>query len=192
MLWTLHGQLEEIRGFADKEARPVTPAQPSAEQITALRQRINEFGAAVGRKEKATLKLSPEDINDLLASEGEAASMKQNARVESIGETVKIQISVAINGAPFSGERLYINGFAELLPEKNSELGIKLLTRNLIIPGKSVSEGFLNHYKENNHLDTLLMEGVRSGKNPALLEVLKKLTTVRLDAGSALLEYVPQ
>jgi len=98
---------------------------------------------------------------------------------------------VAMNGTPFSGERLYINGMADLFPEKNAELGIKLLTRSLTIPGKTVSEGFLNHYKENNHLDTLLLDGLRNSKNPAILEVLKKLTTVRLESGSAVLEFSP-
>ena len=191
MIWTLNGQLKEIRQFADTEAKPVLPVQPTADQITALRAKIDAFGAAVGRNEKAALNLSVEEINSLLASEPEAAPMKQNAKVESIGDTVKVQISVAMNGTPFSGERLYINGMADLFPEKNAELGIKLLTRSLTIPGKTVSEGFLDHYKQNNHLDTLLLDGLRNSKNPAILEVLKKLTTVRLEAGSAVLEFSP-
>jgi len=191
MIWTLKGQLKEIREFADTAARPVTVAQPTAEQLKTLQERIHAFGAAVGRQEKAELRLTADDINALLASEESAASMKQNARVESIGDTLKVQVSVAINGAPFSGERLYINGVADLLPEKHKELGVKLKTQNLTIPGKTISEGFLNHYKDNHHLDALLLDEMRKGKTPHVMDVLKQLTTIRLDQGAAVLEFLP-
>lgn len=191
MIWTLNGQLKEIRQFTDTEAKPVATAQPAAEQITGLRSRMDAFGAAVGRQEKASIRLSVEDLNTLLATAEETSAMKQNAKVESIGDAVQVQISVAMNGAPFSGERLYLNGLAGLAPEKHSELGIKVLTRSLTIPGKKVSDGFLSHYKENNHLDTLLLDGLRNSKNPAVMEVLKKLTAVRLEPGAVILEFVP-
>jgi len=191
MLWSLYGQLKDIRTFADTTAKPVGAAQPGAEQITALRARINEFGAAAGRSEKASLRLTVDDLNTLLASEEQAKSMKDNAKVESIGDTVRVQISVAINGVPFTGERLYINGFAELSPEAHKEKGIQLLTKSLTIPGKTISQGFLDHYKENNHLDTLLMDDLRKSKDPAIMDVLKKLTTIRLEPGAAVLEYAP-
>ena len=42
--------------------------------------------------------------------------MRENAKVESIGDTVKVQISVALNGVPFSGERLFLNGTADVTP----------------------------------------------------------------------------
>ena len=191
MIWSLYAQLREIRTFADTTARPVLPAAPDATAIKALEARINDFGAAVGRKEKATLRLTVEDINDLLGSADAAKSMKENAKVETIGDSLHVQISVAMNGVPFSGERLYINGFADLTPEADSDKGIKLKTRSVTIPGKTVTEGFLNHYKENNHLDTLLLDAMRSSKDPAIMEVLKKLTTVRLEPGAAVLDYAP-
>lgn len=191
MIWSLYAQVREIRTFADTEARPVIPVQPTADQITALRTRINEFGAAVGRGEKSVLRLAVEDINTLLASEEPARSMKENAKVESIGDTIRVQVSVAMNGVPFSGERLYLNGFADLVPEKDKDKGIELATKNLSIPGKVVTEGFLNHYRENNHLDTLLMDELRKSKDPAIMQVLGKVTTVRLEPGAAVLEYAP-
>lgn len=191
MIWALYGQLKEIRSFADRAPVNVAPAQPSAEQITALHTRIQAFGAAVGRTEKASLSLSVDDLNTLLASEEQAKGMKDNAKVESIAETIRVRISVAINGLPFSGERLYINGLADLVPETHKEAGIRLQTRNLVIPGKTISDGFLSHYRENNHLDTLLLDGLRQSTDPAIMQVLKKITTVRLEPGTAIIEYAP-
>lgn len=191
MVWTLYGQLKEIRKFADTEARLVVPAQPGAELLTELRGRINEFGAAVGRGEKAALRLTVEDLNALLAAEEEARPMRENARVESIGDAVKLQVSLAINGVPFSGERLYINGDAEISPVVDKDNGIKLRTSTLTVPGKSVPDSFLSHYKDHGHLDALLMDPVRNSKNLALMEVIKKLTAVRLEPGAAVLEFVP-
>ena len=191
MVWSLYAQLREIRTFADTAAKPVLPATPDAPTIKALEARIHTFGAAVGRKEQAALRLTVEDINNLLGSADAAQSVKEIARVESIGEKLHLQVSVMMNGVPFSGERLYLNGFADVIPEKDSEKGLKLKTRSVTIPGKTVSEGFLDHYKENNHLDTLLLDGLRKSEDPAIMEVLKKLTTVRLEPGAALLEYAP-
>jgi hypothetical protein len=191
MIWSLYAQLKEIRTFADTAARPVSVAQPTAEQISALRSRINTFGADVGKTQKASLRLTVDDLNNLLASEEQAKGMKENTKVESIGETIRVQISVAMNGVPFTGERLYLNGFADLAPEKDPGKGVRLLTRNLTIPGKTVTAGFLDHYKENNHLDTLLMDGLRKSSDPAVMQVLKKVTTVRLEPGAAVVEYAP-
>ena len=191
MIWSLYAQLREIRTFADTVAKPVQHATPDAPTIKALEARINAFGAAVGRKEQAALRLTVEDINNLLGSADAAKSVKEIARVESIGETLHLQVSVMMNGVPFSGERLYLNGFADLTTDRDSDKGLKLKTRNVTIPGRTVTEGFLEHYKENNHLDTLLLDGLRQSKDPAIMEVLKKLTTVRLEPGAAVLEYAP-
>ena len=191
MIWSLYAQLREIRTFADTAAKPVLPASPDASAIKALEARINEFGAAVGSRKQAALRLTVEDINNLLSTADAAKGMKENAKIESIGDALHVQISVAMNGVPFSGERLYLNGFADLAPETDSDKGIKLKTRSVTIPGKTITDGFLDHYKENNHLDTLLLDGLRTSKDPAIMEVLKKLTTVRLEPGAAVLEYAP-
>src|SRR5687768_9976109 len=127
MIWKLYAQYQDIRTFADTTPKPVATAQPAAEKISALRARIHEFGAAAGRGEKASLRLTVDDLNTLLASEEQAKGMKQNAKVETIADTIHVKISVAINGLPFSGELLFLNGFADLVPETHKEKGILLL-----------------------------------------------------------------
>jgi hypothetical protein len=191
MVWTLYGQLREIRTFTDTEAKPVSPAQPAAEQVAALRTRISEFGAAVWRKEKAELRLTVDDLNTLLASGEESQGMRENAKVESIGDAVKVQISVAMNGVPFSGERLYLNGTADVTPVADKDKGLKLRTQNLAVPGRTVTEGFLNQYKEAGHLDTLLLDPLRNSKTPGVAETLQAITSARLEPGAAVLEFLP-
>ncbi len=192
MAWSLYGTVKEVRTFTDSEAKPVTPAQPTAEQITALRARINEFGGAVGRKEKAELRLTVEDLNSLLATEEIVKPMREYAKVESIGETVKMQVSVAMNGLPLTGERLYLNGFVELTPRTDKDKGIVLATKAITVPGKTVTEGFITNYKDTNHVDGLLLNELREkSKDPSIMEVMQKLTTVRLEPGVAVLEYAP-
>ena len=111
--------------------------------------------------------------------------------MESIGETVRLQISVALNGVPFSGELLYLNGFAEVYPVKDKTKGMKLETKALTVPGRTVTEGFFHHYKEQSHLDTLLLEDLRKSSNVAIMEVINQVTTIRLEPGAAVLDYAP-
>ncbi len=191
MIWSMYAQLREIRTFTDTSAKPVAFATPDATAIKALDARINDFGAAVGRKEKAELRLTVEDLNTLLATADAAKGMKENAKIESIGETIHVQISVMMNGVPFSGEHLFLNGFADLIPEMDKDKGVQLKTRSVAIPGKTVTDGFIQHYKENNHLDTLLLDELRNSKDTAIMDVLKKLTTIRLEPGTAVLEFAP-
>jgi hypothetical protein len=191
MVWSLYGQLREIRTFTDTAAKPVSPAQPTAEQIAALRSRIDEFGAAVGRREKAELRLSVDDLNNLIASGEESQGMRENAKVESIGDTVKVQISVALNGVPFSGERLFLNGTADVTPVAEKDKGLRLRTQNLSVPGRTVTEGFQNQYKEAGHLDTLLLDPLRGSKTPGAAETMQAITNARLEPGTAVIEYLP-
>ena len=192
MIWTMYAQLREIRTFADTSAKPVTYSQPSEQEKQTLEAKINAFGAAVGRKESASLRLTVEELNALIVSQDATKGMKESAKVESIAQNVRLQISVPINGVPFTGEHYYLNGFVEVSPEKDKEKGLLLQTRELIIPGKTVTEGFLGKYKEMNPLDSLLMDNVRQSKNTAIMEVLKKVTTLRLEPGAAILEYAPE
>jgi hypothetical protein len=189
--YSAYRQVQEIRSFADTSAKPLTPAQPTGEELTALRARLSEFSAAVGRKEKAVLKLNEADLNAILSGEEPLSGVKTSVKVTGITpEFVRLSVSLALNGMPFSGERFWINGEAEILPAKRDAKGVFLSTRNLTIPGKSITEGFLHHYKEHGHLDALLLDPYRA-EGSAVLDLMKKLTTVRLEAGAVIAEYVP-
>lgn len=192
MVWKLFAQVREMRTFTDASAKLVSPAQPKEEQISALRARISAFGAAVGRKEKTELRLTVEDLNTLLASEDTIRSMRENAKVESIGETVHVQFSQMMNAIPFSDEKLFLNGTLEIAPVIEKDKGLKIRTVNLTVPGKTVTKGFLDIYKDNSPPDRLLLDPVRESKDPAIADTLKKITNARLEPGAAVLEFVPE
>ena len=191
MVFSLFRQVREIRTFADTSAKPIVAAQPKAEEIAGLRARLAAFSEAIGKKEKATLRLSAADLNTLLATEEPLAGMKASALVEDISqEAVRLLVSLQINGVPFSGEHFWLNGTATVAPAVHKTKGILLNTQSLAVPGKTVTDGFLQHYKENGHLDTLLLAPYRK-EGSAVLGLMQKLTTVRLEAGAVVAEFVP-
>ena len=191
VLWSGYSQLREIRTFADKGPKPVSPAQPTGEEIAGLRARVKEFGAAVGRKEKTALRLTVVDLNVLLATEEAAKGLRESARVEEIGDAVRLQLSTALNGVPFSGELLYLNGVVEVSPTVEKDGGLKLRTVSISVPGRSVPDGFVRLCKERDYPGSLLLDPVRESSVPGVAETLKAITNVRLEAGAAVLEYQP-
>ena len=103
---------------------------------------------------------------------------------------MRLLVSLQINGVPFSGEHFWLNGTATVAPAVHKTKGILLNTQSLAVPGKTVTDGFLQHYKENGHLDTLLLAPYRK-EGSAVLGLMQKLTTVRLEAGAVVAEFVP-
>ena len=191
MIYSLFRQVKEIRTFADSAAKPVAAARPTGEELSALRARLAAISTAVAGKTAASLRLSAADLNALLATEEPLAGMKESALVEEISpEGIRLRISVGMNGVPFSGERFWLNGLADIAPATQKEKGILLATKNLSVPGKTVSEGFIQHYKQNGHLDTLLMAPYRT-EGSAVLDLLKKITAVRTEAGAVIVDFAP-
>ncbi len=191
MIYSLFQQVKEIRAFADSAAKQVVPAQPTGEELSALRARLAAFSTAAASKTAASLRLSAGDLNALLATEEPLVGMKESALVEEItAEGIRLRISVGMNGLPLTGERFWLNGLADVSPSAQKEKGILLATKNLSVPGKTVSEGFIQHYQENGHLDTLLMAPYRT-EGSAVLDILKTITTVRTEAGAVVVEFAP-
>ena len=192
MVISMVRQVQELRTITDKEARLVTPRAASAVEIEGLRGRMREFGAGVAAKRAAVLELTVDDLNTLLAAEPQGMAMREFAGVEAItAAAIRFRVSLAMNGMPMSGERLYLNGFSEVKPMRHPEKGVILETVAVEVPGRELSPGFRAHYVQANHLDTLLMSGLRETTDKSVLEVLKQVTVVRLEAGKVVLDYAP-
>jgi hypothetical protein len=76
-------------------------------------------------------------------------------------------------------------------PVRHPEKGVILETLAVEVPGRELSAGFRAHYVQANHLDTLLMSGLRETTDKGVLEVLKQVTVVRLEPGKVVLDYAP-
>ena len=111
------------------------------------------------------------------------------ARVEAITDVIRVKVALALNGIPFTGERLYLNGFISVRPDLKKDLGPVLLTRAIEVPGRTLTEGFTKTYLEANHLDSLALDEVR--KDESLKTLLGKITTLRCEPGQVIAEYVP-
>ena len=189
MGWRLVGQVREMRGFTDKTAQAMVPLQPDAAALTELRGRLSAFADAVKAKTASALTLTDADLNHLLASQEPVNRLQDIMRVEEITDVIRLRVALAINGIPFTGERLYLNGFINARPEVRSDSGLVLLTRALDVPGREVSDGFRSRYLEANHVDGLVFDEVR--KNAEWKAVLDNVTAVRAEPGKVIVEYVP-
>ena len=192
MVISLVRQVRELRTFTETVAAPVTPRAATAQEIEALRTRIGAFAAAVEANQAAVLQLSADDLNTLLASDPRVAGMKENVLVEAVTDTaVRLRISLAMNGMPLTGERLFLNGFCEVKPTAHPDKGILLATSSLSVPDRTLTEGFISHYTQANHVDALLLNGIRETTDLRPLNILKQVTTVRMENGQVILDYAP-
>jgi hypothetical protein len=192
MVISMVRQVQELRGFTNAVAQPVVPRAAAATEVEGLRGRLREFGSAVQAGRAATVALTADDLNTLLAAEPVLQPMRESARVESVTASgIRLRISVAMNGMPLSGERLFLNGECVVTPVRHPDKGVILATTSISVPGRELTEGFRAHYRQANHLDTLLMGGVRETVDTTVLGVLKKVTTVHLEEGRVVLDYAP-
>jgi hypothetical protein len=189
MAWHLYGQVREIRTFTDPTAQAISPLAPTGAQKSELQGRLTAFATAIGAKQAATLTLSVDDLNHLLAAQEPVNRLQDIARVEAITDVIRVKVALALNGIPFTGERLYLNGFISVRPDLKKDLGPVLLTRAIEVPGRTLTEGFTKTYLEANHLDSLALDEVR--KDESLKPLLGKITTLRCEPGQVIAEYVP-
>ncbi len=189
MVWHLYGQVREMRGFTDKTAQAIAPSAPSGKEKAALQARLREFATAVEGKQAAKLELTVADLNHLLAGQEPVSRLQDIAKVEEITDAIRVKVALALNGIPFSGERLYLNGFISVRPEVKQDSGLILLTRTIAVPGRELTPGFTKTYLEANHLDGLALDEVR--KDEKLKAILTKITAVRCEPGKVIVEYLP-
>ncbi|MDB6072102.1 MAG: hypothetical protein JWL81_3273 [Verrucomicrobiales bacterium] len=189
MIWNLTRQVKEIRTFADPVAQAIAPQAPTGEEKAALQARLKAFADAIDAKQKAALELTVADLNHLLASQEPVSRLQDIAKVEEITDSIRVKVALALNGIPFSGERLYLNGFILARPELQKDIGLMLLTRDLEVPGKTLTPGFKKTYLDANHLDGLALDEVR--KNDKVKTWLSKITAIRCEAGRVIAEYIP-
>lgn len=189
MAWHLVAQVREMRTFTDSTAQVIHPEQPTGDELAALRGRLTTFGQAIDARTAASLELSVADLNHLISAQEPVNRLKDIARVEDITDVIRVKVALALNGMPFSGERLYLNAFIAVRPEVKSDTGLVLLTRSIEAPGKTLTEGFAERYLQANHLDGLVFDELR--KDNRLKGILTKITSTRCEPDKVTLEYNP-
>lgn len=189
MIWHVYAQVREMRTFTDSAPQVIHPDQPTGDDLAALRGRLAAFGQSIDARTAAKLELTVADMNHLISAQEPVNRLKDIAKVEEITDVVKVKVSLALNGVPLSGERLYLNGFITVRPEIKSDTGLVLMTRGVEVPGKTLTSGFTGSYLQANHLDGLVFDEVR--KDNRLKNLLSQITSTRCEPGRVVLEYTP-
>jgi hypothetical protein len=188
--WFLYAgfkQAKEIASFTDSKPAKFESAADASAKLPAIHQRLTDYAKAIEQKQSATVSLSLEDLNVLLTADPTLASIKENVRMESIGERAIANISFPLNGIR---EQRYLNGKIEFTPVVKPSSGLTVQTETVSVPGKSVSDGFINLYKEMHYLDDMLLKAFR--EHPVTGPPLKNTTTASLKDGSVVLTYEPK
>lgn len=190
IIWFVYAglkQAREIKTFTDDKASIVVLPKPTPEQLKEIRTRLAAYAKAIEESKPADLSLSKEDLNLLIAGDETLESIRSNVAIKQIGEVVTAAVSFPLNGI---GEKRYLNGEMEFTPVVKPSSGLAVDTKSISVPGKTVSEGFVNLYREMNFLDDMLLKAFR--EHPVLGAPLKKTTSVTLEGGSVVLHFAPK
>jgi hypothetical protein len=177
-------QAQEIKTFTDETSIPVKlPAVDSA-QLTATQSKLAAYHQAVIAKQSSSVSLTVAELNMLLAGDSTLASVKDLLMVSAITDAIQLTVSFPLNGI---GQKRFLNGQIQCKPVVKPSTGLAIITEQITVPGKNVTPGFVNLYREMNILDDMLLKAYR--EHPELGAALKATTSVSLESGSVVLKY---
>lgn len=150
--------LNKLAGMAE-EFTEATPAQLPKVEIApaaydALKKRANEFKTALDAGKPATLTLTGDELNALIAGDASNSSWKDRARFAIEGSALKCQVSMPLDemaAVPGLGKLKgrYLNGSAAV--RATMETGALVVTlQSLEVKGKAVPEPFLQGIRQEN------------------------------------------
>ena len=196
--WMPFRQAAEIAKFTETSPAPlaIDPIEGNETAVNALVERLELFrtriqGDATGTE---TIELSAADLNLAIAAFEPVKELRGSFRVKEITpEALVIDICYKLNGrprlaredeeGPFASDPMYLIGTMRGHPVlARRELMLKVDT--LDVPGKSVPDGFMEHFS------TLrIFEG--SMDHPVLGPAMAALTRAELKDGAMVLSRVP-
>ena len=151
-------QDKEFSTFTIENAPELPPVQPSAEEMAALNAKLAEFSAATKANKAADLTLSIADLNDLLILAKSNGIGGQDGSVNYIemfrfkkfvpeSHSLVAELRNPVKNLPWKdGPKRYIVGEATFQPVvENNTFELTLIS--IVVPGKQVSEGFVNGYR---------------------------------------------
>ncbi len=186
MTYAFFKQGRDVASFTDPKPRTLALTEHAQELLPAVQQRLAAYAAAIEAKQAAELVLSVADLNVLLSADPALESIRQNFRVEQITDHVLADVSWPMNGI---GEQRYFNGQVRCQPVVKPSSGLMIETKSLEVPGREVTPGFVNLYKEMNFLDDMLLKAFR--EHPTEGPPLKATTAVVAAQDAIILQYTP-
>jgi len=167
-----------VTDFTDKNPVPLPKVQMSAEEIAAVRKRVDDFrDNAKAMRPTPPLTLNAQELNAMIATDTDLQSLKDKLYVLSIdGDKIKGQVSILLDelGLPvFKGR--YLNGIATFhLVFKGGIL--KLFIDDLQVKGQPVPETYMQKIRTQN-----LARNINT--NPRASVALDRLESIEVKDG---------
>ncbi|MFZ4767458.1 MAG: hypothetical protein ACOYMN_21105 [Roseimicrobium sp.] len=154
VLWTLYSgwqQSSEIDTFTVRQAEPIALEVTDALKAT-VKTKLGAFASVAVNGKPVTLTLTVEDLNATLALAGEASvadyrGMVRFTGLDAAAKVLRADIRWKMNNLPFiQAPERFLVGQATFKPVvENGALELHIDT--LVVPGKTVSEGFLRQLR---------------------------------------------
>lgn len=193
---TLFRQFNEIAKFTAEKpvVLEVSPLENQEPALNALAERIEEFRQQLAGDGKATLSLTPDELNLAIAAYAPFKDLRGTFRVLGIeGETLRIAISFQLNGRPrlardgeagwIASDPRFLNG---TLVARTTLLKreVVLLLDDLEVPGSAVPQEFIGQMSPYRITERYLT-------HPDLGPAMAKLTRVGIADGHIVLARIP-
>ncbi len=194
--WMIYSGIEQdrqIATFTMENAPPLSALEVSGGEKAALKTKLAVFAESAVKGDAAQLSLNSTEANALLSLAADAGigedqdSLSYREMLRFTGSDAKSQLIIAdlrmpVNKLPWAvGDKRYLVGsacFRAVVENGSFSLKIKSIT----VPGKTVSEGFVNNLK---NMDWL---SLAKQKDPKIADTLKKVTACHIaEDGSALI-----
>lgn len=178
-VYTGYTQNKAIDKFTQDEPGDLQVKYRDEDTVFELRARVRSFGEAAQNGEKATLSLTPEDLNDLIGHEDKLIDLREIVAFHEITDLLKGRIVFPMQQLPFFGTKLrYLSAEADFAPQ--IQKGQLLLRIVAIRPdsGAVIPEGFVDSISGNMNLLGAYKE------DKVLRPIYKRLTSLEITDGS--------
>jgi hypothetical protein len=172
---------EQVVPLTETEARPIPTVAGTPDQYRDIKGRVDRFYADLDGGKPASLSLSADEINILIANDPEMKGLKGHVLVEMAGDEVGAQVSAPLSALPLPQlQNRFLNGSVKFTvgTGANNRPGVYL--KHVEARGRTLPGDVLNKLQSQN----LYEKGIEkddSGK-------LQRITGLRVEDGRLLIE----
>lgn len=180
VIWTIYTgytQNKLIDKFTQSKPMPLQVIYSDTDSVFALRDRVREFGMLVKEAKAAELKLSAQDLNDLIGHEDATIDFRKMVAFDDIDDRLRARVAMPLQTLFRGGKFRYLNAdmtFKIELQSKQPMLEIDTITPQT---GGVIPEGFLNYMRDNSNLLGTFKDDKK------LSPILSRISSLHLEDG---------
>ena len=180
VIWTIYTgytQNKLIDKFTQSKPMPLQVIYSDTDSVFALRDRVREFGMLVKKAKAAELKLSAQDLNDLIGHEDATIDFRKMVAFDDIDDRLRARVAMPLQTLFRGGKFRYLNAdmtFKIELQSKQPMLEIDTINPQT---GGVIPEGFLNYMRDNSNLLGTFKDDKK------LSPILNRISSLHLEDG---------